>query len=187
MKILVLDAYFEPENTSFTHIEKDLIEEFTKEGHEIYIVCPTPTRGIDKETAKRYSRIKGEALYGGSVRVKRFWAPAEKRGALSRALRYFWCNIRTYYVAKKFKDVDLIFCNSTPPIQGLIAGRLKRKLKKPFVYNLQDVFPDSLINARAISSDGSRIATVSRPPVVCTGTVCFFLNIISLSEISESG
>ena len=51
----IYDAYFKPENTSFTHLENDLLETFVSAGHDIFIVCPTPTRGIDKETAKKYS------------------------------------------------------------------------------------------------------------------------------------
>jgi len=146
MKILILDAYFEPENTSFTHLENDLIEAFIAAGHELFIVCPTPTRGIDKETAKKYSAIKHEELYDGRVHVRRFWAPQEGRNTFKRAFRYFWCNYQLYRTARKIKDIDLIFSNSTPPIQGLVARRLKNKLKKPFVYNLQDIFPDSLVN-----------------------------------------
>ena len=156
MKILVLDAYFEPEITAFTHLEKDLIETAVNAGHEISIVCPSPSRAIDNATAKKYSKIKEESLYGGKVRVKRFGAPRETGNTLKRALRYFWCNKRMFDVAKKIKDADVIFSNSTPPIQALVAAKLKRKLKIPFVYNLQDVFPDSLVNA-GMTKKGSLI------------------------------
>ena len=146
MKILVLDAYFEPENTSFSHLEKDIFEALVEAGHEINVVCPVPTRGVDDETAKKYSKIRKEDLYGGKVRVTRFFAPREGKNTLIRAFRYFWCNHRLYRVAKRFADADVIFSNSTPPIQGLVAAKLKKKTKKPFVYDLQDVFPDSLVN-----------------------------------------
>jgi glycosyltransferase involved in cell wall biosynthesis len=38
----------------------------------------------------------------------------------------------------------LIYLVSTPPIQGVLGGVLKKIKKVPFVYNLQDIFPDSL-------------------------------------------
>ena len=147
MKILVLDAYFEPEQTAFTHLEKDLLDAFVQAGHEIEIVCPTPSRGIDDITAKKYSAVKKESLYGGKVNVTRFYAPKEGKNSFFRALRYFWCNFRLYRTAKRIKGADVLFSNSTPPVQGLVAAKLKKKLKIPFVYDLQDVFPDSLSGA----------------------------------------
>lgn len=54
MNILFLDAYFEPESIAFTHLENDLLNALTKTGHNIYIICPTPTRGIDDTVRKEY-------------------------------------------------------------------------------------------------------------------------------------
>lgn len=147
MKILFLNAYFYPEATAFAHLEKDLIEGLLEAGHELMILCPIPTRGISKQTAKRYRRRKKQALYGGRVLVRRFWAPRERRRPLSRALRYFWCSFREYGIGKKYQDTDLVFAASTPPVQGLLAGRLAKRLGCPFVYSLQDIFPDSLVTA----------------------------------------
>lgn len=154
MNILFLDAYFEPEQIAYTHLEKDILEFLTSNGNEVTIICPIPTRNISKDIAKKYKKIKNEMLYDGKVFVKRFWAPQEGKNPLLRAFRYIWCNIKTYQLAKKGKEVDVVFTNSTPPTQGLIgakvAKKLSRKLKRyvPFIYNLQDIFPDSLVNAK---------------------------------------
>ena len=145
MNILFLDAYFEPEQIAFTHLEQDLLEELVNKGHEIYVICPIPTRGIEKTVAIQYRRKPREDLYGGKVHVIRFWAPCEKNHPILRAFRYFWCNLRTYQIGKKRKESDVVFSNSTPPTQGWIAGKVARRLNIPFVYSLQDVFPDSLI------------------------------------------
>ena len=145
MNILFLDAYFEPEQIAFTHLERDLLAELVDKGYRIHVICPIPTRGIEKTIASQYRRKSSENLYGGKVHVTRFWAPQERNHPLLRAFRYLWCNLRTYQMGKKRKDCDVVFSNSTPPTQGWIAGKVARRLKIPFVYSLQDVFPDSLI------------------------------------------
>ena len=145
MKVLFLDAYFEPEQIAFTHLERDLLEKLVGDSHDITVICPTPTRGIDETTVKEYKKRKNEELFAGHIHVKRFSAPQEGRNPLIRAFRYFWCNLRTYQMGKQVRDCDLVFCNSTPPTQGWIAGRVARILKVPFVYSLQDIFPDSLV------------------------------------------
>lgn len=153
MKVLFLDAYFMPEIIAFTHLENDITETLIERGHEINIICPTPTRGIDKETVKKYRSIKRETLFDGRVGVQRFWAPQENKNPLTRAFRYFWCNFRQYQIGKKYKDTDVIFSASTPPTQGLLMAMLKKKLKCPTVYSLQDVFPDSLVNSKITTED----------------------------------
>ena len=156
MKILFLNAYFFPEIISFTHLEKDLIEGLLENGHELFVLAPTPTRGISDELYEKYRKCKHEELYDSRVHVTRFFAPREGKNPIVRALRYFWCNAREYGLGKKHRDIDLIFAVSTPPTQGLLAGKLAKKLKCPFVYSLQDVFPDSLVTT-GMTSEGSMI------------------------------
>ena len=161
MKVLFLDAYFNPEIIAFTHLENDIIDTLIKKGHEINIICPTPTRGVDKNTVKKYSSILHETLYDGKVSVHRFKAPQETKNPVLRAIRYFWCNLRQYQIGKKYKDTDIIFCASTPPTQGLLMARLGKKLNCPTLYSLQDVFPDSLVNAE-ITREGSLVWKIGR-------------------------
>lgn len=161
MRILFLDAYFEPEQIAFTHLENDLIEGLVNAGHEVEIVCPTPTRGVSEEVVREYKNKKQETLYNGPVHVKRFSAPKEGRNPIMRALRYFWCNLRTYQIGKRAKKIDVVFANSTPPTQGWIAGKVAKKLRAPFVYSLQDIFPDSLVNA-GMTKEGSLIWKLGR-------------------------
>ena len=153
MKILFLDAYFEPEQIAFTHLENDLLEGLVKAGHDVEIVCPTPTRGITREVAREYGNKKSEYMFNGHVHVTRFWAPQEGKNPIVRALRYFWCNIRTYHIGVRSKGVNSVFSNSTPPTQGWIAGKVAKRLKVPFVYSLQDIFPDSLVTTGLTKQD----------------------------------
>ena len=161
MKILFLDAYFMPEQISFTHLENDLISEFVHNGHSIEVICPTPTRGISGEIIEKYKKIKSEVIYDGNVKITRFSAPQEGKNPIIRAVRYFWCNLRTYQTGKKKHNFDLVFANSTPPTQGFIAGKVAKKLKVPFIYSLQDIFPDSLVNAN-MTSKGSLLYKIGR-------------------------
>ena len=41
----------------------------------------------------------------------------------------------------------------TPPTQGLVSAWIKKKRKVPFIYGLQDIFPDFLVST-GISKQG---------------------------------
>lgn len=147
MQVLFLTAYYPPEKTADTHLEQDLIEGMAKRGWKVDIVCPTPTRGCSKEDVKKYKKIKKEIQFDGNVIVHRFWAPQEKTKVVTRALRYLWCCVRQISIGKRINNIDVIYCNSTPPIQGLVSHIIKKKNGSTFIYSLQDLFPDSLVTA----------------------------------------
>lgn len=167
MNLLFLDAYFNPETIAYTHIENDLLEEFAKMKNMIQIICPIPTRGVSEQVREEYKGRKEEKMYEGKVIVKRFWAPQEGKNPIIRAIRYFWCNLQSYQVAIRAKSVDIVFSNSTPPTQGFLCSLVKKKLSRkykrdvPLVYALQDVFPDSLVNA-GLAKKGSLIWKIGR-------------------------
>lgn len=153
MRILYPAAYFHPENIASSHLDKDLLQALTDAGHEVEVVCPTPTRGVSDEVWREYRSRREEILYGGKVHVRRFWAPREGKNPLIRAFRYFWCVFQTVRAGRRARGIDVILAVSTPPIQGLAAGRLKKILKCPYVYNLQDIFPDSLVHTGLTTRD----------------------------------
>ena len=166
MKILSLDAYFYPEIIAYTHLETDIMNRLLRDGNDILVLCPVPTRGISDDTAKKFRSIKKETLENG-IKVHRFSAPGEKKNPIVRALRYFWCNFRQYSIATKYRDIDAIYAASTPPTQGVLCGKVAKKLSKkygkkvPFIYNLQDVFPDSLVTT-GLTKNGSLIWKIGR-------------------------
>lgn len=167
MNLLFLDAYFEPEIIAYTHLEKDLIQGLIEGNNHIQVICPIPTKGISDSVRNEYAGRKREELYGGRVKVRRFWAPRESKKPILRAFRYFWCNLRSYQIGASVKSADLVFSASTPPTQGLLSAMIAKKLSKkykrniPFVYNLQDIFPDSLVNA-GMTKQGSLLWKIGR-------------------------
>lgn len=160
MKVLRLGTYFAPEVTAASHLVDDLNEEMAH--NKIYCkwIVPMPSRGIDKYTRNVYKRKKNEELYDGYISVFRFSMIKEGRNIIRKTLKYFLSNMAEYYIGSREENIDLVFSSSTPPTQGFLSARVARKLSKkygkkvPFIYNLQDIFPDSLVHTGLIKKDG---------------------------------
>lgn len=146
MKILKLSSYCYPEQIASSHLAKDMNEAYEKAGIVCEIHTPSPSRGIDKATRKKYKKIKYEELNGGYIQIHRFPMFAEPKNSLLRAFRYTLCIICNFFNGLKAKDIDVYYASSTPPINGLIMSLLKKFKKFEIVYSLQDIFPDSLVN-----------------------------------------
>lgn len=146
VKILYLPAYFYPETAASSYLGENRNQAFADAGFEIDAYAPMPCRGISKEVRKEYKKRRVEKLYNGKMTLHRFSMYAEGKNPILRALRYVLCWIAQGWKGMRAKDVDCIYLASTPPIQGLLGAFIKKFRGIPFVYNLQDIFPDSLYN-----------------------------------------
>lgn len=156
MKILFLPAYFSPETAASSYLGDNLREVLCKKGHEIVLFAPIPTRGISAEERAEYCKKEHrcEKMYDGHMTVRRFSLYSEGKNPILRALRYALCWLIQFHKGLWAKDVDCIYLASTPPIQGMLGAFLKKFKKVPFVYNVQDIFPDSLVGTSLAKKGG---------------------------------
>ena len=161
MRILMMSPYYPPEQISSSHMDRELDAALLEAGFTLVNHVPMPTRGVSDEVRRAYRGRRREELAEGRIVIHRFPMFREGRNPLLRALRYVLVNLTQYIRGSRTKDAALIFAGSTPPTQGLLCAMVRRRLKVPFVYNLQDVFPDSLVNA-GMTQRGSLIWKVGR-------------------------
>jgi glycosyltransferase involved in cell wall biosynthesis len=142
MKICIITGYFHPEITAETHLLLDLTKDFAKYGAEVLVVTSFPSRGIDVRTRREYFKIPKEITCDG-VKVFRVGLKSpEGNRFILRTMHYLLTSYAIYQKAKTIKP-DVYLISSTPPFLGIV-GALLSKIA-PTVYNLQDLFPDSLI------------------------------------------
>lgn len=169
MRMLRLRAYYDPEQTAGSHLDHDLSEAIAANDIVCVNYTPTPTRGVSREIYKNFSHAKNKTQYeyGGHMIINRFSMIREGKNPIQRAFRYLACSFREYQLGTKVSNIELVYSSSTPPTQGMLSAMVAKKLSKrygrkvPFVFNLQDVFPDSLVNA-GITKKGSLVWKIGR-------------------------
>lgn len=161
MKVLQLPSYYFPENAASSYLGNNIRESLCDDGICVDIYVPMPCRGVSAEIKKEYKKKKLETRYDGKLTIHRFSMYSEGTNPLLRALRYFLCCCKHFWYGVRAKDVDVLFLASTPPIQGALGALIKKCRKIPFVYNLQDIFPDSLVN-NGLTKKGSILWKIGR-------------------------
>ena len=159
MKILFLTAYFHPEQAASPYLGENRNQAFADAGYDMVVYTPTPTRGISENVRQEYKKKKLESLYDSKMIVHRFNLIGEKKNPILRAWRYTMSCIKQFckgIFSKDARSCNLMFISSTPPIQGAMAALVKkfRRDHIPFIYNLQDIFPDSLVGTGLAKKDG---------------------------------
>lgn len=160
MRIFFCRSYFPPETAASMYLGQNLIHQILENGDEVIVCVPTPSRGVSKNVWREYSKKKNRQNHTTpNLHIYRFMMYIEVQNPVLRAIRYFLCTIMYIYYAFKF-DYDVAFLDSTPPTQGLIAPFIKWR-GKSVVYNLQDIFPDSMAST-GLAKKGDLIWRIGR-------------------------
>ena len=154
MRILQLAGYFFPEKAASIYLEENRYEAFSMAGFYTIVYTARPQRGLTEEEYQEYKHKKLEMMYNDGIEVHRFLMYREGKNTILRALRYFLISAVQLWKGIWTKNIDLIYVASTPPTQGALAAIVKIIKRVPFVYNLQDIFPDSLVGTGLAKKGG---------------------------------
>lgn len=154
MRILQLAGYFFPEKAASIYLEDNRLAAFSEAGFKTVVYAARPQRGLSEDEFHEYKYKKLEMMYCNGVEVHRFAMYREGKNPVLRALRYFLISIIQFWKGVTAKNVDMIYVASTPPTQGALAALVKKFKRVPLVYNLQDIFPDSLAGTGLAKKDG---------------------------------
>ena len=131
MRVLTFSAYFTPEIAASMYLTEDMLEGMAKAGHYVEMYVPMPCRGVSDKVRKKCLKNKKEVRYNGHLVIHRFYLHKEGKRTLTRALRYMLLNFIFLWKGIITKT-DVIFAQSTPPTQGMMAGLLSVLKKKEF-------------------------------------------------------
>ncbi len=179
MRVLFLESYFKPEKTSGAHLAQDLRDALVDSGHTMQIFAPTPCRGISEEVRREYKKKKRETENDGAVSIYRYPMFKEGRNSLLRAARYSLIEAALLWHGLTCKRADILPMGSTPPINGLMTTLIKKFRGIPFVYTVQDLFPESLVST-GMTKKGSLLWKIG--DFVSTVTYKNAAHIIVISE-----
>ena len=156
MKAIFPCSYYLPETAASLYITDNIVHACADKGIEVDLYTPSPTRNVPDGSLWE----REERQMDGKLRIHRFHLYGEGKNPVLRALRYFLGEVILLHYCM-WKKYDVAFVDSTPPIQGLKMPLIKWLKRKPTIYNVQDIFPDSLVGT-GLTHEGSLIWKIGR-------------------------
>lgn len=156
MKAIFPCSYYLPETAASLYITDNIVHACADNNIEVDLYTPTPTRSVPEGAKWK----REERQVNGLLRIHRFHLYGEGKNPLLRTLRYLLGEFILLHYCM-WKRYDVAFIDSTPPIQGLKMPLIKWLKRKPTIYNVQDVFPDSLVGT-GLTTKGSLIWKIGR-------------------------
>ena len=148
--ILIYSLVFSPDGVSTAYLYNDLALGFQKRGYEVCVLTTTPhfnliEGALNKQPLqKRFLGLFYQSAFNG---IKVYHIPLKKhKSTLLRMPSFIYWHIMSFFVGLFLKRPDVILTPSPPLTSGLIAILLAKLKGAKTIYNVQEIYPDLLIN-----------------------------------------
>ncbi|MCX7867579.1 MAG: glycosyltransferase family 4 protein [Limisphaera sp.] len=150
-RVAIVVQVFPPDNVATAQLYGDLALDLVKYGHEVRVFTSKPYYSDDPlATQWRVGLRTGfpwRTSHQLGLRICRCWMPQRPRSLVLRVLSWAWLHAATLAAALPSRwRPDVILAPSPPPTIALVAWALARRFGVPFVYNVQELYPDVAIN-----------------------------------------
>ena len=150
--ILFHSLTFSPDSVSTAYLMTDLAKQLKFLGHGVTVLTTSPHYNIDR-MALDQQRMKSRwfgLLHQSDCSGIDVWhinIPMKGQRVYSRVLDYIYFHVMSLFIGFFFlKKHDLVFTPSPPLTIGLVGWLLGWKMGAPYVYNIQEIYPDFAIN-----------------------------------------
>ena len=153
MKLTVVTPHFEPDVAPTGAVVTRIVHELVQRGHRIEVITALPWyrhHRIDEGYEGRLVRTE-QTPWGRIVRLHPF-PTTDKRNITRRALSFLGFTALAAVVGLRGGRTDGVLALSPPLTLGLVGWELARARGGPFVFNIQDVYPDVAVELGVLSN-----------------------------------
>lgn len=155
-KILIHSIAFSPDGVSTAYLYNDIAKKFKDNDYDVIVLTTTPhynvilSEIIKQPLSRKFLGLYYESNFDG---IKVIHVPQKKfRSALLRIIGFAYWHVLSFFLALVQSKIDVIISPSPPLTIGLInilVGKLKGA---KIIYNVQEIYPDFLINQGLLKS-----------------------------------
>jgi glycosyltransferase involved in cell wall biosynthesis len=151
MKILFLSHYFPPEVNAPATRTHEHCKRWAKAGHEITVITCVPNAPAGKVFAGYKNRLVQQEVIDG-ITVIRLWSfIAANEGFLFRIINYVSSMfMMVMYVLFSGASYERLVATSPQFFTGWAGVIISRIRKKPFILEVRDIWPESIISVGAM-------------------------------------
>lgn len=145
MRILLLNQYYPPD-TSATAKMAALVVEKLAERHAITVLCGRPSY----EPSERHPFYLLRRETRGNVTIERVGSTTYPRYRMRHRVTNYLTYLSLAVPRALFLRADLILAMTDPPIAGIAGAFVAMLKRRPFVYNIRDMYPDMALGGEIV-------------------------------------
>ncbi len=145
MRILLLNLYYPPDTSATAKMAQSVVDAVSI-SHNVTVLCGRPSYDPTERRAWRpyQAEIAGRAriIHAGSTDFPRF-------DMKKRVLNYL-SYVALAIPGALFVPCDAVAAMTDPPFQGIVGAIVAMLKRKPYIYNIRDVYPDMAVGGSIV-------------------------------------
>jgi glycosyltransferase involved in cell wall biosynthesis len=145
VRILLLNLYFPPDTSATAKMALGMAESLSRQ-HEVTVVCGRPS--YDPTERRPWRTSQTEQM--GKLRVIRVGSTDYPRFQMKRRLLNYLSYVTLVLPRALFVPCDVVLAMTDPPFQGIVGAFVALLKRKPYVYNIRDLYPDMAVGGELL-------------------------------------
>jgi colanic acid biosynthesis glycosyl transferase WcaI len=145
MKVLLLNLYYPPDTSATAKMAAAFIEPLAQ-NHNVTIICGRPS--YDPTERRAWRLWQTEQL--NRVRVIRVGSTDYPRTQMQRRVFNYLSYVALSVPRALFAPCDAVLAMTDPPFEGIVGAFVAMLKRKPFVYNIRDLYPDMAVGGSIV-------------------------------------
>jgi len=140
MHILLLNEYYPPDTSATAKMAAQVAETLVQK-HRVTVVAGRPS--YDPEEFYGYAFLRKETRNG--VAVERVGSTAFPRHRMQKRVSNYLSYLALAVPRALAVRADVVLAMTDPPVAGIAGAFVARLTKRPFVYNIRDLYPEMAV------------------------------------------
>ncbi|MEI7635933.1 MAG: glycosyltransferase family 4 protein [Syntrophus sp. (in: bacteria)] len=155
-EVLLLSLVFPPDSVSTAQIMGELAVDLCKHGHRVTVITTIPHYNRDLENERnqplrpKWGKVLYQSEYHGMT-VYHTFMPPKGQNILLRLLAWAFFHVISIIAGRTIVPRPSVIIAPSPPLTiGLCAWLLGMLHRAPYIYNVQEIYPDIAIRLGAV-------------------------------------
>ncbi len=145
MKILLLNLYYPPDTSATAKMAHAVVDTLSIY-HPVTVLCGRPSYDTNERRPWRLSQSETVGL----ARIVRVGSTAFPRFNMKKRVLNYLSYALLAVPRALFIPCDVVLAMTDPPFQGILGALVAMLKRKPYVYNIRDLYPDMALGGSIV-------------------------------------
>jgi putative colanic acid biosynthesis glycosyltransferase WcaI len=145
MRILLLNLYYPPDTSATAKMAETVVNALARE-NAVTILCGRPSYDPIERRAWRLFQTEEN----GNVRIVRVGSTAFPRFDMKKRVLNYLSYTALMIPRALFAPCDAVLAMTDPPFQGITGALVALLKRKPYFYNIRDMYPDMAVGGSIV-------------------------------------
>jgi len=143
--VLLLNLYFPPDTSATAKMARSVVDALSI-AHNVTVLCGRPSYDPAERRAWRPYRTE----FAGRTRIIRAGSTDFPRFDMKKRVINYISYVGLAFPRALFAPCDVLVAMTDPPFQGIVGAIAAMLKRKPYVYNIRDLYPDMAVGGSIV-------------------------------------